>query len=445
MIQKIKIASLAGELGIGGTARQIVTIDKYLNKDFFDHYIILLKSGDNERIKFLESKNIIWVSDVKEIPDELAKNQIDVLYIHRHGRNQPEHDSLAEKLPQNLAVLELNTFSAFDPGFFNQRCDKHIFVSRTNVLKYLVQNNLKFDFDKYKVVHALIDSENFLSHLPGEEELSLFKKKYDLNGFFVVGRIARPVMGKWDEKTITFWKKICQSRSDIKFLIYGVPEERKQDLINAGRKENLIILEPTYNDKELALFYSSLDVLLQLSPIGECSCGTIAEAMLFKKPIIASSTPFPRFALGKTHTRDNGQIEQIENGINGYVIKNAEATAKAVLNLSSNQALAQKMGAKNNSEVLEKYDVKVGIKTLEKIFIESVVEKNIGISEEIVRYYDSLSFYPSEADVKFWFKEYYLRLKKIFCPECRDSMQDKISYYRNVLKRKLRTLLSKFI
>ena len=445
MLQKIRIASLAGDFGIGGTARQIVTIDKYLNSDFFEHYIVIWQSQDNSRVRFIDNKNVIEVSSTQELINALRSNKIDILYVHRHGRNQPEHDGLARDLPDDIILIELNTFSAFDRGYFSQRCDKHIFVSQTNVLKYLVQNKLDFDFAKHKVVYALVDSESFLKNDPDEAELQAFKKRHGLENRFVIGRIARDSMTKWDDKTIIFWKKACKNNPNVKFIIYGVPEQKKRQLTEAGIKENLIIMDPTTNDRELALFYSSLDVLVHLSPIGECSSATIAEAMLFKKPIVTTTTPFPRHVLGRSHTRDNGQIEQIKNGVNGYIVKSAAAMAQAVLSLMGNQAIKLEMGERNCKEVMEKYDANIGIKTLEKAFIESMMEKKADLSEQLSRYYGSISFYPSQDGIASWLNDYYSKLDDACCKDCRDGLNDRIFYLRNKLFRKFRTLLKKII
>ena len=146
-------------------------------------------------------------------------------------------------------------------------------------------------------------------------------------------------------------------------------------MASVGRKENLIMLESTDSDKKLGLFYSAIDILIHDSQIGECSCGTIAEAMLFKKPAVIMSTPFPSHVLGRSHTRDNGQIEQIKNGENGYVVTNGTAMAHAVDSLFKNPELMKGMGRNNLKEIHSKYEVSVGIKTLEKIFMETVLEK----------------------------------------------------------------------
>ncbi len=440
----INILSITTDLGIGGTARQIITVDKYLNKDIFNHYIASVGSSDNVRKKDLDSSKVFCVENIVEIKDIIRKFNIDVVYCHRHGRNESIYDKIAEQFSHSVVLVELNTFSVKDNGIFGRRIDKQIFVSKTNVVKFCKQNNLQFDCNRHKVVHALVDCNNFLNNQPTSREIYDYKNKLDLNGFFVVGRIARPVMDKWDDKTVIFWKKICTKNPRVKFVIYGVPEERKKYLINSGIQDNLIICNPTSNDKQLSLFYSSIDALIQFSPIGECSCATIAEAMLFKKPIIVTSTPFPHFVGKRVHTKDNGQIEQIENGVNGYVVKSATAAASAINFLANNPTKSREFGLRNNQEVLNKYDASIGIKTLESIFIEGVKAKRGVLSQKIEDYFNNLIIYPDKTMIENWFKEYYDRLSNVYGQNYHDNILDWGFYTKNSLIRKFKTFLKFF-
>jgi glycosyltransferase involved in cell wall biosynthesis len=443
MTNIIRVASLTNAMGMGGTGREVITINKRLNKEFFNHLVISMGSRDDERSKLVDSKKLFFISDPKEICGFLEDNQIDVLYVHRHGRNEPAHDIIAKEISGRIALLEMNTFSALDNGDFGRRCDKHVFVSRTNVLKYCAQNSIKFDFKKYKTVFGLIDCEPWQGDAPTEMEIKNYKAKLGLEGSFVVGRASRPVMGKWDDEMLVMWKRLSKINPKIKLLVYGVPEERKKLFLAAGASENLIMLEPTVSDKELALFYSAIDIFAHDSQIGECFCSTIVEAMLFKKPVVVKSTPFPRFVFGRSHTKDNGQIEQIKNGENGFVVACGAAMAEAVNYLYNHQEEAAQIGEKNRREVLEKYDAKIGIKTFEKIFIESVLDKKIELSPSILAYYNSNDFFPSENSIRNWFEEYYSRLEDVYGKEYPDSISEKSMLYYLTCKRKARTLLKK--
>ncbi|MEK7165310.1 MAG: glycosyltransferase family 4 protein [Patescibacteria group bacterium] len=437
---KPKICSVVSDLGIGGTARQLVTMDKYLNKDFFEHFVVSIGSADNTRVKDLDLKKVFFVKNAKEAAEIIRNNQFDAVYFQRHGRNEIAHDILVSEIPKNILVVEMNTFSAYDSGPFGKRCDIHVFVSSVNILKYLKQNNLSFNFDSQKVVYGLVDTANFKKNIPTQFEIDQFKNKYGLKGHFIIGRLARPVLGKWDDRTIIFWRRISRLNTNIKFLIYGVPEEKKEKLIEAGNSANLIILEPTSSDKELALFYTSINTLVHLSPIGECNCGAIAEAMMFGKAIVVTSTPFPRRTLGRVHTRDNGQIEQIKNGENGFVVNNALTMAEAVDYLSCNPEVVKKMGYANKIEVENKYNATIGIKTLEKIFLDGVERKGKELTPEVKQYSNGLKYYPDQKLITYWFAEYYKRLNDVF-GKGRFSLVDCFSSFYFILSRKFNTLL----
>ncbi len=443
MIDKIRVASLTNGMGLGGTAREIITMNKRLNEKFFSHFVISMGSKDDAMVKFIDSDKIFFISDPKEIARTLEEKNINVVYAHRHGRNEPHYDAVAKEISEKIAVLEMNTFSVLDKGDYGQRCDKHVFVSQTNLVKYCVQNNIKFDFKKLKTVYGLVNVEHWQENLPAEAEIKEYKAKLGLTGSFVIGRVARPVMEKWDDEMLVMWKRLSKINPKIKFVIYGVPEERVKMLLAAGAPENLIMFKSTVSDKELGLFYSAIDVFVHDSHIGECSCSTIAEAMLFKKPVVVKSTPFPRFTLGKSHTKDNGQIEQIKNGVNEYVVESGAAMAKAVDDLYHNPQTAAQMGEKNHREVLEKYDARIGIKTFEKIFIESALDKNNQLAPQILDFYNSNNFFPDENSIKSWFHEYYRRLADIYGQEYPDSVLEKAFLYYLRYKRKFQTLLKK--
>src|SRR3989344_6253493 len=354
MTNKIRVASLTNGMGMGGTAREIISLNKRLNENFFDHFVVSLGSKDDVRAKSIDEKKIFFLSDPKEIARTLNENEINIVYAHRHGRNEPAHDAIAKEIDSKISLLEMNTFSVLDKGYFGRRCDKHVFVSKTNLVKYCVQNNIQFDFKKHKTIYGLIDCESWQNNLPSQLEIKEYKTKLGLEGNFVIGRMARSVMEKLDDEMLIMWSRLSKINPKVKFLICGVPEKRKKLLLSVGIPENLIILEPTTSDKELGLFYSAIDVFVHDSQIGECWCSTIEEAMFFRKPVVVKSTPFPKYLFGRIHTKDNGQVEQVKNGENGFVVTSGAAMARAVDYLSNHPEEVARMGEKNHKEVLEK-------------------------------------------------------------------------------------------
>lgn len=444
MLEKIKIASLLDGLGIGGNARQVVTIDTHLNKDIFEHSIILLNSTDNARRGQLTGKNVFAVSSPEEAARVIEEKGLDIVYAHRYGKNEAVYDMIARLVTKPI-LTELNNFSIFDPGDYGTHCARHILISKTNVVKYCRQNSIPFDARKLNVVYGLTDTRHFLDSAPTPEAVQKYKEELGIKpGSFIIGRIARPVAAKWDDELLIFWKKISRAMPEAVFIVYGVPENRQQKLRKVGDSSRLIMFPPTVSDQELACFYSSLDVLVHASPIGECCCGTIAEAMTFGKPVVVTTTPFPDKVFNGAHTPDNGQIEQIKNGYNGFVVKNGTAMSKAVEELAKSQELKNLMGARNKQEVFEKYDVKVGMKTLEKILIESLRDKGAELSPRILAYDQKLHFYPTAEDIVNWFQEYNSRLAEIYGAEYDNTVLERGQIFLLKAKRKISTVYKIF-
>lgn len=414
-MSKIKVASLVNDFGLGGTPRQIVTLDKYLNKDIFEHVVIGLNSNDNTRRDHFSGKNIFSCRTPAEVVQVLSSQQVEVLHVHRHGRNEPAHDEVARLWGPTKQLVELNIFSAFDTGVFGQQCQKHMFPSATNVWKYCIQNGLEFDPTKHIAAFTLFDTANFAKHTPTSNQITALRQKWGAaKDAFVVGRLARPVMEKWDDETLIMWKKLSRCNPTAHFVALGVPESRQALLRSIGDAQRLTILPPTTSDQELALFYASIDVLAHASPIGECSSGTILEAMFFKKPVVVTSTPFPHTTGGRSHTPDNGQLDQIKNGVNGYVVQDGTAMAAALHHLSVNQQLVKTMGEQNARDVAEKFDVTVGLKTFEKTYLASAVQGGRVLTAAEQQYDNALAMYPSPQTTASWLSEYRHRLKDVY-------------------------------
>jgi hypothetical protein len=85
-----------------------------------------------------------------------------------------------------------------------------------------------------------------------------------------------------------------------------------------GRRFHNLTETPDYG--LLAEFYASLDVHFFHSPNGECFASTICESAGFGLPTVGVSTPL----------RDNGQAEQIVNGITGWLVADQESALERI-------------------------------------------------------------------------------------------------------------------
>lgn len=109
----------------------------------------------------------------------------------------------------------------------------------------------------------------------------------------------------------------------------------------AGISKNLF-LGPSFKDAEMPPLYSAADVLV-LAAKNEPFGLVFIEAMATGKPVIGM--------------KSGGAVEVIDNGKNGYLVKNEKEMTKALLKLVSNKKLANGMGRNGRKKVTTKFSL----------------------------------------------------------------------------------------
>lgn len=149
---------------------------------------------------------------------------------------------------------------------------------------------------------------------------------------FVVGRIGRKSPEKWHPGTADLISRLLTEMPNAAWLSLGLPEERGLSALQARWKNRFINFPETPDYQRIAEILSSLDVQIFMSVHGECFASSICEPAGLGVPTVALSNP-----LG-----DNGQVEQVIDGVTGYLVG------------SSTQALEQIAFLRDNPEQLAK-------------------------------------------------------------------------------------------
>jgi len=238
-----------------------------------------------------------------------------------------------------------------------------------------------------------------------KQDILEFKKSIGINPQdFVIGKIARPHIAKWSDLILEMMPYLIKLVPQVKLVVIGVPKSRIKRIEKSVYKDNVIILEPTSNDKFIHSFYQSLDLLAHASKIGECNGNTLNEAMYWGKPVVVNSTP----------KKDNGQLEQVIHMKNGIIANYPQTYARAIAYLQNDSSKFGEMGleAKNSILMYNKPEKIVGM--LEKSIFEIMVEKGLFKNESFMSVYDSIEFFPSKNEIIEYIKEYKKRLKYDF-------------------------------
>ncbi len=189
--------------------------------------------------------------------------------------------------------------------------------------------------NKVITIYNGIPKEEFISI--EEKRLTTFKSQFGLNGHIIVGVVGRIKFGrKGQDVFLKAAALLKDSFPNVRYLIIGstFPGNEKHlellyDLIEELDLGKFVILTGDVEDIQIA--YSSLDVSVLPSNFPEPFSGVVIESMAMAKPVVG--------------TRIGGTVEQIEDGVTGFLVEpnDPESMAAALEKLLCNPELRDSM------------------------------------------------------------------------------------------------------
>ena len=409
-LEKINLLEISSSLGFGGTERALLNVCRYVNRKYFNVFACGFSEGGyrEAKLKELGVEYIVANNSVDTVIDFINNKQINAVDFHRSGQFNELEDRIIRKAKSenpNIVFLENNIFGKYDQASIGY-LDGSIFQSMMHVHeRYLRESRQSFDFDREKVFYNMIDAEAFEKFRLSEAEILKYKTELGIKkNDFIIGKIARSHIAKWSDLILDMMPYAIKLVPNLKFIIIGLPESRRQVVKKGVYRNNVIILDETTDEAAIHRFYQTIDVLAHSSKIGECNGNTINEAMFWKKPTIVNSTP----------NKDNGQLEQVEHMVNGIVANSPQNYARAVAYLAQNPEIRIKMGEKCFRKATTEYNPTQIAGMLEKYIVEKLVSKGLGLSDEAVEHYKKINYSPSEKQIANYKNEYPERLKLDF-------------------------------
>ena len=405
-MSKINVLQLSNQLGRGGTERALQIFAETLDKNLFNVYICgIIRGGERERQLINKGFEVSIVGEDQERLTQFMKERdIQIAHIHRAGTEEPFAINCAKKAGVPV-IVETNVFGAIDRSPSGRLIDHHLFVSKMCVLRYqrLVPISRDDFFKNSKVLYNPIKVSDFDSEVP-PWMIEEFKSGIGLDlGDPVIGRIGRPDMRKWGNICIDMVSHLIKLQPSVKYVIVGTPGPVKDAISDTNMADNFVFLDDL-SEKELVMFYKSIDVLAHSSGIGESFGYTLAEAMAAKKPVVVNSTPLV----------DNAQIELVDNNKTGLIANSPKTYAKAISHLLEDKQKAYRMGLAGYEKVKKEYEAGVTTKVLEKIYVDMAQRKGIDIGDTAISRYKSLEYFPSFGDLASFEDDYNRRLVSSF-------------------------------
>jgi glycosyltransferase involved in cell wall biosynthesis len=407
-MSKINVLQVCNQLGVGGTEKALQNFSEHLNKKYFNVSICGLLNG-GLRATLLQKKGFdvdIVFSDQQRLIDLLREKDIDIVHIHRSGKEEPFIITAAQKAKVPV-IIETNVFGLVDESKTGRSIDHHLFVSKMCALRYQKCTGLspKEFFIKNKVLYNPVNINDFNSTNISDIQQERIKQKFGLdNKAFIIGRVGRPDLGKWGDLCAKMMRYLDGKTQNIQYVIVGAPEQKiKKIQRNKTSSKSFIFLLPL-SEEDLLEFYTIIDVLAHSSKMGESFGYTLAEAMAAQKPVVVNSTPLS----------DNAQIELVDNNKTGFIANSPQSYAEAITCLIHNRKTAQELGLGGYEKVQKQYNAVGTTRLLEKVYLDLLKQKGIQINNDLYAQLEHYSYFPSLNDIVHFETEYERRLMDFF-------------------------------
>ena len=391
--------------GSGGVEQAIITLCRFLNKDFFEPFVVFPSDGpmkhilDNMGVKtiispiewftpplylkseqqkerFFFSKFLHLLDErVKNIIEIIKDNNIDIVHTstvtitdgaiaakitgvphiwHIHGKYAPDYSFLPIRMIYSLVED------------FSERI-----VAVSNSVKEFISEYISEEW-KIDVIHNGIDLERF--NTKNICETSLFTDYPYLKEKKIVSLIGRVYAVKGIDIYVDSAIKILQKRNDVVFLIIGPIGDH--ELLNVMKKKI-----DNYNMSDKIIFTGFRDnIPSALNDIDLVVCASlregfpyvVLESMASSKPVIS--------------TRCGGPEEIVLDGETGYLVNTGDADelSKAILSMVDDEKKMITMGQAGREYILNKFSADNYAKKFENIYANVINTYSYSPKEDMI-------------------------------------------------------------
>jgi glycosyltransferase involved in cell wall biosynthesis len=334
---------------MGGGARNVRTFYKYMPESITMQVACFKERGAKYDEFAYICKDIFFAEGkVKNIVKYIKDRKINIIHLHGRGKLESWEDKLINEIRDEVKIVYTNIFGEYDEST-DEKIDAMIFKSRHALTqKYALSADSNFVkknnwYPRYAVIPNPIDVSYFESIRPSEIEIDRYRTQLSIaSDEWVIGKVgARKALEKWSDLILNMFPTVLKKYPKTVMLLQGVPSSRLEWVREFG--DRVRILPETNDDRQLALMYGLLDVFTHASKIGEQSGNSINEAMYWGKPVIVNLTP----------DRDNGQMEQIIDGVNGFYANTAKQYANQVIEILGDRLKREEFGLAAQNYVVE--------------------------------------------------------------------------------------------
>ncbi|MDD5382511.1 MAG: glycosyltransferase [Candidatus Margulisbacteria bacterium] len=397
-MKKIRVAQVVNQLSIGGTEKTIEVFANNLDKDLFEVSIYALFSGGARYDRFKQNfKTYVLNGNFDAFVHHLKENHIDIMHIHRSGYEEPFAIHAAREAGVPI-IVETKIFGAVDKSSSGRQIDASIFISKMCALRFMNQTHLSTNdfFKKNIVIYNPIEINKY--QIP-PAEVAAFKRSLGiLPGEFVLGRVSRADPFKFGNVCLKMMPYLLTEVPNVKYIIVGCPPSKLEMIKRLKLSNNVITLPEIDDERQLAVFYESLDLYAYAAYHGESFGITLAEAMAHRKPVIVNSTP----------AIDNAQVELVDHGETGFIANWPFNYAQAVASILKDKVLKKQLGEKGFQKADRLYNAKTVTRQLEQLYLNLCRQKGLAVPDL------NIKIKPDQVELEHFRREYPVRKRQQF-------------------------------
>jgi glycosyltransferase involved in cell wall biosynthesis len=377
-MKKIKVAHLLHLLGPAGKEKGVLKIVSGMDKSRFEVDLIVLRGIMHRDLIDLESLNIIELEQVqgnsiKLVPrliKILRKNRYDIIYTHSWNTLV---EGYIAALSAGIPIKIHGEHGTFERSYLKDKLQKLLWKKFDSVtvvvgdLKNKLIEIFGYKTDNIRIVYNGTDHTKFY---PSPELREEFRKKYGLEGYFLVGTVGRFYEIKDHFTLIRGFNHFRSLIPNAKLVLVGgggregdKNKERYNQLIKElGLIDDVVFIPPVANPEALM---NTFDIFV-LSSINEGCSNVILEAMACGIPLVVTDT--------------GGNPELVTDRNNGllFEVGNYKELAEKLHYLYVHPEEREKFSRRGIQLIKEKFSLKRTILIYEKLYSDLYHQKRNG-------------------------------------------------------------------
>lgn len=358
----IPVLHIADTFSYGGTEKTMQILCAALNQrgSFEVHAGVWSEGGSREEWMRERVTHVVsFHASAEQLKQYIHEHHIRIVHVHRSNHRMLSVLRVLAQIP-DIRIIETNAFGKITTDPVESVVAVRAFVSAFCADRFrrahLEQDEQTF-LSKSVVLYNPIDPKDFPEY--SAEYIAAFRRSLGIRSEErVITRVGRADDNKFGDMCVLMMPHLLKKNPHVRLVLQSAPHRIERFVRTHTLSEHVIILPETADTTALGLLYASTDVAVHSSLIGESFGCSLAESMMYRKPVVVNTTPY----------FDNAQIEVVDNNRTGYVVDNPKSFAEAVHQLLSNDTMRIQYGERGYQKAMQFYSVDRVVTELETIY-----------------------------------------------------------------------------